>query len=69
MCIAIKMAPHEMESSVHGHHVYKDLWDALIGGDILMMKIDMLWLYSKDETTVGHIPRKISRICSVFSKG
>ena len=29
------------------YHVYKDLWDASIGEDILMMKIDILWLYSK----------------------
>ena len=42
MCIVTEMAAYEMESCVRGYHVYKDLWDALIGEDI-----NMLWLYSK----------------------
>ena len=42
--IVIKMATYEMESSLRSYRVYKDLWDASIGEDILMMKIDMLWL-------------------------
>ena len=41
--IVIELAAYEMESSVRGYHV----WDALIGENILMMKIDMLWLSSK----------------------
>ena len=43
-CIVIEMAAYEMGSSVRGYHVYKDLWDTSIGEDILMMKIDVLWL-------------------------
>ena len=34
-CIVIEMAACEMESCVRGYHVYKDLWDASIGEDIL----------------------------------
>ena len=73
MCtrIGIEMAAYEMESSVRGYHVYKDLWDASSGEDILMMKIDMLCMsVVKDDTFVGHIPRKIpGSLFSVFSKG
>ena len=29
------MAAYKMESCIRGYHVYKELWDALIGEDIL----------------------------------
>ena len=69
MCIVIEMAAYEMESSIHDYHVYKDLWDALIGEDILMMKIDMLWLYSKMTplSVIFHERNHKSILC--FSKG
>ena len=46
-CIVIVMAAYEIESCGCCYHVYEDLWDALIEEDVLMMKIDILWLYSK----------------------
>ena len=66
------MAAYEMESCVRGYHVYKDLWDASIGEDILCERepFNNADRYAvavlKDDTVVGHIPRKISRICSLF---
>ena len=42
---------------------YKDLWDASIGEDILKIKIDMLWLYSKMTSLSA---KKLSLICSLF---
>ena len=63
------MAAHEMESCICDCHVYKDLWDASIGEDILCEwepfndgnRYAVAAL--KDDTIVGHIPRKISQIC------
>ena len=66
------MAAHEMESCICGYHVYKNLWDASIGEDILCERepLNDADRYAvavlKDDTVVGHIPRKISRICSLF---
>ena len=63
------MAAHEMKSCILGYHVYKDLWDVLIGegergpfNDADRYAVAVL----KDDTVVGHIPRKISQICSLF---
>ena len=66
------MAAYKMESCVRGYHIYKDLWDASIGDDTLRERepfndanqygVAVL----KDDTVVSHIPRKISRICSLF---
>ena len=66
------MAAYEMESCVRGYHVYKDLWDVSIGEDILCERepFNNADRYAvavlKDDTVVGHIPRKISQICSLF---
>ena len=61
-----------MESSICGYYVHKYLWDALIGEDILCGRepfndVDRYAVaVLKDDTVVSHIPRKISRICSLF---
>ena len=65
------MAVYEMESCVQGYHVYKDIWPAMIG-DLLCERepFNVVDRYAvavlKDDTIVGHIPKTISRICSLF---
>ena len=66
------MAVHEMESCIRGYHIYKDVWVAVIGEDLSCERepLNHVDRYAvavlKDDTVVGHIPKKISRICSLF---
>ena len=66
------MAAYEMESCIRDCHVYKDIWDASIGEDILCERepfndVDHYTVaVLKDETIVGHVLKKITRICSLF---
>ena len=65
-------AVYKMESYVQGYHIYKDIWTAMIGEDLLCERepFNVVDRYAvavlKDDTIVGHIPKKISRIRSLF---
>ena len=57
---------------VRGYHIYKDIWPAVIG-EVLACEREpsnsqdrYAVAVKKDETIVGHLPRKLSRICSLF---
>ena len=59
---------------IRGYHVYKDIWDAAIG-ETLQCKREKR--NEKDrypvadkrgEEVVGHLPKKFSRVCSLFLK-
>ena len=55
-----------IESSVRGHHVYKDQWTPSIGEEIQTTRElydSFAVAVTKEENTVGHVPREISRIC------
>ena len=60
-------------SSVRGYHVYKDIWDATIG-DILVCRKEAsnvhdpycVAVVDQRQVTVGHVPREISAVCSLF---
>ena len=58
-----------MESYVHGYYVYKDLWDESAGEDIWMMKIDMLWMYSKMTPLLVIFQERYLESVLCFSKG
>ena len=66
------MEEFQKESCVRGYHVYKDVWNAVLGEELLCQREagNSSDLYAvavlKDGTTVGHLPRKISRICTLF---
>ena len=66
------MAAYEMESCLQDYHVYKDIWAAMIVEVLLWERepfndVDRYAVaVLKDDTTIGHIPKKISRICSLF---
>ena len=61
-----------IESTVRGHHVYKESWSSSISkelstqpeSDNVFDKFAVAVL--KDNIIVGHIPREISRICWYF---
>ena len=61
-----------IDSDIRGHHVYKDVWTLVIGEELMCQRelgnLKDLFTMSvlKGSTIVGHVPRKISVICSMF---
>ena len=63
-----------VESAIRGYHVYKEVWDAAIGEELLCRREtgnpNDLYAVSvvrgTDNTTVDHVPRKISVVRSLF---
>ena len=59
-------------SAVRGYHVYKDIWETLIGKKLVAKRefnnpIDKHAVkVVKDNETVGHLPREFSRITWYF---
>ena len=59
-------------SAVRGYHVYKDVWETLIGKKLVAKRefnnpIDKHAVkVVKDNETVGHLPREFSRIMWYF---
>ena len=57
---------------VRGYHIYKDIWDALIGEELSCEREGANYAdpfavaIIKDDNIVGHVPRKISTVCSLF---
>ena len=64
------MEEFQKESCVRGYHLYKDVWNAVLGEELLCRRGagNSSDLYTvavlKDGTTIGHLPRKISARCS-----
>ena len=61
-----------VESIVCGYHEYQDVWDTPVH-EVLSSETEVGNVYDtfavaikKDDETVGHCPRKISAICSIF---
>ena len=69
---ALKMTEWEVDSCVHGYHVYEAIWAAALGEQIGCVRepLNAMDRYAvalkKDGTVIGHLPQKISRICSLF---
>ena len=67
-----KMPQFCYDSVVRGYHVYKDVWEASLG-ELLKCEREtgnsfdpFAVCMKKHDDTVGHMPRKISAICSLF---
>ena len=66
------MERFSIESCVRGYHVYKDIWEASIGEELPCKRENgnradpFAVAVVKNRVTVGHIPRKISSVCSLF---
>ena len=62
-----------MLSCVRGYHEYQRVWMAAVGEELHFERetrrnprYPYAIVVKKDGITVGHLPRKISRICSLF---
>ena len=66
------MERFSVEPCNRGYHVYKDIWEASIGEHLLYHRengncADPFAVgVVKNQVTVGHIPRKISSVYSLF---
>ena len=65
-------ASFSVQAMVRGYHVYKDIWNA-VDGETLGCRRETTNVHDpfsvtvvKDGTTVGHVPRKLSCLCSLF---
>ena len=62
----------ERNSCVRGYHIYKNVWVAVIGEELQCERelANEHHRYAvavrKDGTIIGHLPRAISRACSLF---
>ena len=61
-----------MEATIRGYHVYRDIWEGAVG-EVLLCKREpdnRKYPYAVATTragvTVGHVPKKISSVCSLF---
>ena len=57
---------------VRGYHVYQDIWSASVG-EVLPCEREpanstgrYAVAVTKDGVIIGHLPRKVSRVCSLF---
>ncbi len=62
----------ERRCCVRGYHVYREVWEAAVG-EILVCEREpdnvsdrYAVAVKREGTVVGHLPRKISRLCSLF---
>ena len=55
------------ECCIRGYHIYKAIWMAAIR-EILNCQVIYAIAVIKDETITGHLPRKVSRFCSLLAK-
>ena len=62
-----------VESCIRGYHVYKEMWIAVFGEELYTERelgnvVDRYAIAVKKDSgeTVGHLPKKISRMCSMF---
>ena len=57
---------------VRGYHVYKDIWDAVVGEEFPCKHEDgnranlFAVAVVRGDTVIGHVPRKILSICSFY---
>ena len=64
--------PFSVETVVRGYHKYKDIWVAVVGEELPCRREPTnqedrsTVAVVKDSNIVGHVPRKISSICSLF---
>ena len=67
-----KSAEIEVLSCVLGYHVYKYRWAVAIGelltcsGEPTNMSVRYALPVVKEGTTIGHLPQKIFKVCSMF---
>lgn len=63
----------QIEGMVRGYHYYKDIWEVVIGEELECERehgnihdLYAVAVKQKSGVTVGHLPKKISSVCSLF---
>ena len=62
----------ERNCCIRGYHVYKEVWEAPVGKLLVCEKRPRKRFQSircgceKEGTIIGHLLRKVSRVCSLF---
>ena len=65
-------ASFSVEAMVRGYHAYKAIWTPVHGEELPCKTEDSNWVDAfavavvKDEAVVGHVPKKISSVCSLY---
>ena len=66
------MEMYERACCVRGYHVYQHVWSAAVG-QVLSCEREptnsrdrYAVVVKKDGVVIGHLPRKVSRVCSLF---
>ena len=64
--------PFEVDSCIRGFHIYKDIWSPEVG-EVISCERELgnredpfAVAVKKNSTIVGHLPRTISCLCSLF---
>ena len=66
------MEKYSIDSCVRGYHVYRDIWEASVGEQLPCEREGgngadpFAVAIKRSGAVVGHIPRKISSVCSLF---
>ena len=72
MIADIIMDVYELRWSVRGYHVYREIWEAALDEVLTCVRETenardrYAVAVVKNNENVGHVPRKISKICSLF---
>ena len=73
--VTINMEEAHIECCVRGYHVYSEIWEAVLGETLSCRRepTNVSDRYAvavlKDDITVGHLPRKFTKIFSLFFRG
>ena len=68
----MKMETFGKESCVRGYHIYQEQWEAAIGEELECQRErgNAADAYAvsviKEGVIIGHLPRRISRVCTLF---
>ena len=68
----LAMEETEKDCCIRGYHVYKDIWEAAVGESLTCERETnnprdrYAVAVKKSETVIGHLPRKVARLCSLF---
>ena len=68
----VELADFELSSCIRGHHIYQHIWESEVGETWVCEKepsnVNDRYAVAvkRDGVIVGHLPQKISRLCSLF---
>ena len=72
MAVSETLSTFDATSAIHGYHYYKDVWTAVIGEqrncerEFGNRHDSFAVAIMKDGQVVGHVPRTISCMCTLF---